>query len=101
MSTVGPGSGDLIAGAIGAGTPPNAAPHAMHAHRLWISLWMSWGNQRENSGHPGGNAGVTSNGRVGLHSRRPLHPGQPQRLCMEICTPAWADAGYPQDPPTL
>ena len=75
MSTVGPGSDDLIAGAICAGTPPNAAPRAMHAHRLWISLWMSLGNQRENSGHPGGNAGVTSDGRVGLHSQAAVAPG--------------------------
>jgi hypothetical protein len=51
-----------------AGVHPNCALHAMYAHRLWIRLWMSLGQQRENSGHPGGNAGVTGTRRVALHS---------------------------------
>jgi hypothetical protein len=49
----------------------NLAPHAMHAHRLWIKLWMSGGQQLENSGQPGGNAGVTGSVRPAVHSVPP------------------------------
>jgi hypothetical protein len=85
---------DLVpaTGTIGAGTPPNVAPHTLHAHRLWISLWMSLGNQRENSGQPGGNAGVTGSGRARLHSATPAAPRlatvavhENSRSCLREC----------------
>ena len=34
------------------------ALHTMHAHRLWISLWITLGQPEENSNRPGGNAAV-------------------------------------------
>jgi hypothetical protein len=35
------------------------ALHTMHAHRLWIKLWITLGQPEENSSRPEGNAGVT------------------------------------------
>jgi hypothetical protein len=37
----------------------NFALCAMHAHRLWINLWISLGHPAENRGRPGGKAPVT------------------------------------------
>jgi hypothetical protein len=37
----------------------NFAVHTMHAHRLWIKLWITLGQPEENSNGPEGNAGVT------------------------------------------
>ena len=53
------------------------APHTMHAHRLWITMWMSLGRAGENRGHPGGNAAVTSRQTPAAHSRaeRRTHAG--------------------------
>jgi hypothetical protein len=53
------------------------APHTMHAHRLWITMWMSLGHAGENRAHPGGNAAVTSRRTPAAHSRasRRTHAG--------------------------
>jgi hypothetical protein len=39
----------------------------MHAHRLWIRLWIALGHPEENSNRPGGNARVTSRGTPAAH----------------------------------
>ena len=44
------------------------APLTMHAHRLWIRLWMTLGHPEENSNRPGGNARVTRRGTPTAHS---------------------------------
>jgi hypothetical protein len=49
----------------------NLALHTMHAHRLWIKLWITLGQPEENSNGLEGNAGVTSWGMPATHS----HPG--------------------------
>jgi hypothetical protein len=49
----------------------NFALHTMHAHRLWIKLWITLGQPEENSNGLEGNAGVTRWGRPAAHS----HPG--------------------------
>jgi len=49
----------------------NFALHTMHAHRLWISLWITLGQPEENSNGLEGNAGVTPWGLSAPHS----HPG--------------------------
>jgi hypothetical protein len=49
----------------------NFALHTMHAHRLWIRLWITLGQPEENSNGPEGNAGVTPGGMFASHS----HPG--------------------------
>jgi hypothetical protein len=49
----------------------NFALHTMHAHRLWIRLWITLGQPEENSNGPEGNAGVTPWGMPQAHS----HPG--------------------------
>jgi len=58
----------------------------MHAHRLWIRLWITLGHPEENSNRPGGNARVTPPGSSAAHSYpyRPIAAGhsqcaQPQR----------------------
>jgi len=54
--------------------PASPAAHAkyalltMHAHRLWIRLWITLGHPEENSNRPGGNAGVTRRGTPTAHS---------------------------------
>ena len=63
------------------------APHAMYAHRLWISLWMTLGNQRENSRHPGGNAGVTVGAVSCLHSQAIAAPRPATRAVHENMRP--------------
>jgi len=40
----------------------------MHAHRLWIRLWITLGHPEENSNRPGGNARVTPHGTPAAHS---------------------------------
>ena len=45
------------------------APHTMHAHRLWIKLWITLGHPEENFIRPEGNAGVTRWGTPATHSR--------------------------------
>jgi hypothetical protein len=45
------------------------ARHAMYAHRLWITLWMSLGHPGENRAHPGGNRAVTPWQTLAAHSR--------------------------------
>ena len=40
----------------------------MHAHRLWIRLWITLGHPEENSNRPGGNARVTPRGTSAAHS---------------------------------
>ena len=57
MSSISPARSDYAECTCGY---PNFAPHAMYAHRLWISLWTDEGHSEENPGRPGGNAGVTS-----------------------------------------
>jgi hypothetical protein len=42
----------------------------MHAHRLWIKLWITLGHPEENSNRPEGNAGVTSFPAPTAHSHR-------------------------------
>jgi hypothetical protein len=44
------------------------APHTMHAHRLWIKLWITLGHPEENFIRPEGNAGVTRRGTPAAHS---------------------------------
>jgi hypothetical protein len=46
----------------------NFALHTMHAHRLWIKLWITLGQPEENPNRPEGNAGVTSWGMPATHS---------------------------------
>jgi hypothetical protein len=46
----------------------NFALHTMHAHRLWIRLWITLGQSEENSNSPEGNAGVTRWGMPAAHS---------------------------------
>jgi hypothetical protein len=38
------------------------------AHRLWMKLWTSLGRAADNSGQPGGNAGVSGAQHLGVHS---------------------------------
>src|ERR1700719_48837 len=47
----------------------NFALSAMHAHRLWINLWISLGHPAENHGRPGGKARVTEWGWSAAHKR--------------------------------
>jgi hypothetical protein len=47
----------------------NLTLHAMHAHRLWIKLWITLGQPEENSVRPGGNAWVTERSALAVHSR--------------------------------
>jgi hypothetical protein len=46
----------------------NFAPHAIYAHRLWISLWMSLGHLQGNSGQPEGNAKLKGGPPSVIHS---------------------------------
>jgi hypothetical protein len=46
----------------------NFALHTMHAHRLWIKLWITLGQPEENSNGLEGNAGVTPWGMPSAHS---------------------------------
>ena len=39
----------------------------MHAHRLWINLWMSLGHPEENPVRPGGNQEVNGTGLLAAH----------------------------------
>jgi hypothetical protein len=45
----------------------NFALHTMHAHRLWIKLWITLGRSEENSNCLEGNAGVTRWGMPAAH----------------------------------
>jgi len=45
------------------------ALHTMHAHRLWIKVWITLGHPEENSIRPEGNAGVKAGGSAAAHSR--------------------------------
>ena len=47
----------------------NFALHTMHAHRLWIKLWITLGQPEENSNGLEGNAGVTPSDMSAAHSR--------------------------------
>jgi len=46
----------------------NFALHTMHAHRLWIKLWITLGRAEENSNGLEGNARVTRRGMPAAHS---------------------------------
>jgi hypothetical protein len=46
----------------------NLALHTMHAHRLWIKLWITLGQPEENFNRLEGNAGVTPRGMFASHS---------------------------------
>jgi hypothetical protein len=46
------------------------ALRTMHAHRLWIKLWITLGHPEENCNRPEGNARVTSAPRPEAHSHR-------------------------------
>jgi hypothetical protein len=46
----------------------NLALHTMHAHRLWIKLWITLGQSEENSNGLEGNAEVTRLGMPTAHS---------------------------------
>jgi hypothetical protein len=63
------------------------ALHTMHAHRLWITMWMSLGRAGENCAHPGGNAAVTSRRTAAAHSRA----GRRTHASHSHC--AWSERG--------
>jgi len=55
----------------------------MHAHRLWIKLWITLGHPEENFNRPEGNAGVTRSGTPAAHSRLGQSTAASHRPCAQ------------------
>ena len=65
----------------------NFALHAMHAHRLWIKLWISLGHPAENRSHLVGKPPVTRRGRAAAHSRAARSTRADHRACARLRQP--------------
>ena len=74
----------------------NFAPHALHAHRLWMNLWTVLGVAEENASQPASN-GVVS-GRLALvgHSPRRTAPRAATAAVHPRTLPAWANLVFPR-----
>ena len=65
----------------------NFARHAMHAHRLWIKLWISLGRAEENPAGPGGNEVVTPWWLPVTHSRTARRVRAHHTRCARLLSP--------------
>jgi len=73
----------------------NFAPHALHAHRLWMNLWTVLGVAEENASQPASNGVVSRRLSRVSHSRPPAAPRAATAAVHGRTLPAWANGVFP------
>jgi hypothetical protein len=74
----------------------NYAPHALHAHRLWMKLWTVLGVAEENTSQPASNGVVSRRLPLGSHSQPSAAPGAATAAVYGPAVPAWANWVFPR-----